>query len=637
MAANANAPQPVITEHDRSAAQTEVVGNSSGQALAGTLGTAANYRIGPRVTRSQTVRPYIRDAETDPLYRTLRIYTRDPTTSRLEGAVAAIKVPYEPLSERGPKGQIFHVFEREEKRAGQEVNLDEPKLLMSEGADPSPADVHFHQQMVYAVCTSVYSAFRVALGRHVAWGFDDSGRQQGENQLRIIPHVPDLKNANYNHATGELNFGYYRATPEDVSDGYLPGLYYTCLSHDIVAHEVTHALLDGLRAQFQVPCTIEVLAFHEAFADLVAIFQHFSYDQMLRTAIARSRGDLSASTMMANLAEEFGKVTGRRSALRTALENPGSIGDPPKHVTPEMQDRYEIGSILVSAVFEAFTVVFRRRAERYIKLATGGSGLIMGELSTDLVQVLASEASKLASHFLGICIRAIDYCPPVDIRLGDYLRAIITADFNLVPDDPYGYREAIVDAFRFRGLFPENIDHLSQDVLRWRKPVRDLPPITKLAFGQLRFNGDPQNPASAKELLKQASTLGAFITNPEWMDEFGIMPAGDGVELPCIESIRSSRRAGPDGQILFDLIAEVTQKRTITLEGNTQEFFGGSTIIIDPHGVIRYIISKSIKRQDRMAAQTAFTSSAAGSKLWERSEDSLLRPSRDFSRRLHED
>ena len=36
------------------------------------------------------------------------------------------------------------------------------------------------------------------------------------------------------------------------------------------------ALLDGLRANFTHPSDGDVLAFHEAFADLVAIFQHFS-------------------------------------------------------------------------------------------------------------------------------------------------------------------------------------------------------------------------------------------------------------------------------------------------------------------------------------------------------------------------
>ena len=46
-----------------------------------------------------------------------------------------------------------------------------------------------------------------------------------------------------------------------------------------------------------------------------------------------------------------------------------------------------------------------------------------------------------------MCIRALDYCPPVDITFGEYLRAIITADCDLVEDDRLRYRVAFVEAF----------------------------------------------------------------------------------------------------------------------------------------------------------------------------------------------
>ena len=36
---------------------------------------------------------------------------------------------------------------------------------------------------------------------------------------------------------------------------------YTCLSHDMVSHELTHALLDGLRAQFTLPTRIDYSRF----------------------------------------------------------------------------------------------------------------------------------------------------------------------------------------------------------------------------------------------------------------------------------------------------------------------------------------------------------------------------------------
>ena len=44
-----------------------------------------------------------------------------------------------------------------------------------------------------------------------------------------------------------------------------------------------------------------------------------------------------------------------------------------------------------------------------------------------------------------MCLRALDYCPPVDVQFGDFLRALITADHDLVPDDPYGYRASLIE------------------------------------------------------------------------------------------------------------------------------------------------------------------------------------------------
>ena len=73
-----------------------------------------------------------------------------------------------------------------------------------------------------------------------------------------------------------------------------------------------------------------------------------------------------------------------------------------------------------------------------------------------------------------MCIRALDYCPPVDITFGEYLRALITADFDLVPDDDRLPHRG------HRGVPPPR--HLSRDVrtlsiesLRWHPPQIDMP------------------------------------------------------------------------------------------------------------------------------------------------------------------
>jgi hypothetical protein len=108
-----------------------------------------------------------------------------------------------------------------------------------------------------------------------------------------------------------------------------------------------------------------------------------------------------------------------------------------------------------------------------LRIASGGTGILpQGELHPDLVNRLANEASKTARHVLNMCIRALDYCPPTDITFGDYLRAIITADLDLVEDDSRNYRLAFIDAFRKRGIYPEGIKTLSVESLA--QPLVDL-------------------------------------------------------------------------------------------------------------------------------------------------------------------
>lgn len=575
------------------------------------------YLLGDGIERP-AVLPYERK-RSDPVYRPLKIYTVDPATPRLDGAVALVNVPYEPLAP-GPCGQLFEVDNQDhhQELEYRRADLSAPEVLLRNGYEPSQSDPRFHQQMVYAVCSNVYAAFRKALGRHVGWGPNVNGK------LVVRPHAMQERNAYYDEVRGQLQFGYYCADANSVG-ATLPGGYvFTCLSHDIVAHEVTHALLDGLREHFSTPSGADVVAFHEAFADLVALFQRFSYPEVVLTAIKRSRGDIAKASYLTELAQQFGHTTGERAALRKAIDRNTATGEP-EQLYDDKLEAHKLGSVLVAAIFEAFTVVFARKTARYIRLATNGSGVLpAGELAYDLQFLLAEKASKLASQFLTICIRAIDYCPPIGLTFGDYLRALITADHDLVPDDPWDYRGALIDAFRRRNIYPRHVASLSEDALLWSPTRKLLPPIVELDFAHLRFRGDPGHPADAEELCRQACILGDYVTQPEHLDEFGLVAAddarlaGDSVSRPSVKSIRSSRRVGPDGQIVFDLVAEVTQERTVatTMAAPGFEFHGGSTIILGPDGAVRYTILKSVVGANRVERRREFLMSETGKRFW---------------------
>src|SRR5579885_625689 len=237
----------------------------------------------------------------------------------------------------------------------------------------------------------------------------------------------------------------------------------------------------------------DVLAFHEAFADIVALFQHFTQPEALRHQIDKTRGDLASQNLLGELAHQFGQAIGNHGALRDAIGRPDPVTGEWKPAVPDPEayaattEPHDRGAILVAAMFDAFLSIYKARIADLLRIATGGSGVLPeGNLHPDLVNRLAVEATKTAGHFLRMAIRALDYCPPVDITFGEYLRALITADGDLVPDDHWGYRIAVVEAFRRRGIYPRGVRTLAVDALRWQSPQDRLPHIDEhLDFSDL--------------------------------------------------------------------------------------------------------------------------------------------------------
>ena len=583
------------------------------------------FVLGPGVAR-QPAAPYQRKRG-DPVYRPLRIYAVDPATPAAEGQLAVVMVPYEPLNP-GPVGSLFAVDNLDGSLGlrYRRADLDDPLVLIRDGYEPCQSDPRFHQQMVYAVAGNVAETFRTALGRDICWNFEN--RSGAPAKLLLQPHAFLGANAYYDRSEegGRICFGYYRADQHPTDRITLPGGYvFACLSHDVVAHELTHAILDGLRAHFAIPISADVVAFHEAFADLVALFQHFTHKEVVRAAIRASRGDIGRSAFLAELACQIGHTSGntegRGAALRSAIDKRDERGmQIPQY--DETLEAHELGAVLVAAVFEAFATVFRRKTARYLRLASGGTGVFPpGELPQELQGLLAESASRLAEHFLTIAIRAVDYCPPTGLRLGDYLRALITADHDLVPDDPWGYREALVDAFRRRNLYPVDVASLSEDALLWRGPATPLGAVAGLS--QLQFSNE--RVAGRAEARRQAIALGEFVTRPEHLQEFGLVApddprlAGDEVGLPVIASIRQSLRATPDGRVSVMLLAEVIQERRVAAVDGAAAFcyHGGSTVMLGPDGEIRYVISKSLVGANRRERRLSFIAGEAGARYWQ--------------------
>ena len=87
---------------------------------------------------------------------------------------------------------------------------------------------------------------------------------------------------------------------------------------------------------------------------------------------------------------------------------------------------------------------------------------------------------------------------------------------------------------------------------------------------------------------------------------------------------------------MFDLIAEVTQKRVVTRLGEKFTLFGGSTIILGPEGEFRYVIGKSVTNDRRLEDQLRFTR-GGGAVYWNLDGEGEWRPEPQPFRLMHEE
>jgi hypothetical protein len=599
-----------------------------------------------------------------PASRRLRIFATDPGASlELNTAFineATVEVPWEAtrssdnLVTPGPVGEYLEVVDVDpaSARVYDPVDLNNSYLLAQDGLSPSEGNPQFHQQMVYAVAMRTIRNFEIALGRRALWAErevpvaanDEKAEADGParttrafvRRLRLYPHALREANAYYSPDKRALLFGYFPAE-NAIESGQI---VFTALSHDVVAHETTHALLDGIHRYYQQATNVDVPAFHEAFADIVAIFQHFTFPELLQYEIQRSRGDLKGQgDLMANLAKQFGQAVGQigqRGALRSAIGT-----KPSRDEYANAQEPHERGRVLLAAVFDAFLAIYNRRTEDLLRLASGGSGILQpGALHPDLVGRLAEAATKSAQHVLKLSIRALDYMPPVDPRFGDFLRALITADSDLVPNDRFGYRVAFIEAFGARGIPADGVRTLSPESLRWQTLQPEVQPqglgdfIRKNIDLGWDVRGDRQTAWQAAR--GNAALLHEWLADPaNFSDEqaraFGLnralppnsgpdnFPHRDAHKRPRFEvhSVRPARRLTEDGEMRTDIIAVITQRRTLATEGNPDaEFRGGCTLVLDRReGVspVRYCITVPVSSTNRAqrALQSHVTAMAA--------------------------
>ena len=559
-----------------------------------------------------------------PGYRALRVYAFDPSRGRRLGNHMTVRVKYEDLA-TGLHGKQLHVidYDTSNQRYYRQVNLNSEAALVEGGLAPSESDPRFHQQMVYAVAMETINTFEKALGRNIEFEFGDAAGPR--DVLRIFPHAMYEPNAYYSRELGALLFGYFRASEDDAGTGLPGGIVFTCLSHDIVAHETTHAIIDTLRDSFMEPTNPDVLAFHEAFADIVALFQHFRFEVVVRDTLQRSGGvlhrfdlaprdgaaradperkkifivgEMPEGNPLLDLARQFGESMGSRAALRSAL---GVAPDP--RALENATEAHTRGAVLVAAVFDAFFSSFMQRTADLLRLARD-SARGSDEIHPDIAARLAHEASKVAEHFCTMCIRAIDYCPPVDITFGEFLRALVTADTELFRSDAHEYREALIQAFRARGIVPDDVTSLAEESLLWQKASPDTPSCEGLCFNLANPNEHFDENCERLEKVVRA--------HPAY---FGLCEDSTHPKTACTCQVPASPRAvrsvnmvvrGGNQRPEVQFVAHIVGHSELQPGDTKRQFKGGATVVYDMAGKAMLVIYKNLYSRSRRKRQQDF-------------------------------
>lgn len=554
--------------------------------------------------------------------RKLTVIAKDPglRMGGSDGPIAFIQVPVpaEPLG-RGPAGYRVKVVD---------YNASEGKLYYpnqsyeKDGVHVDPfapgdgeavtdksyeerliSDPNFHAQNVYAIAMRTLGTFERALGRRVAWS-------SAAHQLLIAPHAFAQANAFYSEADRALMFGYF------YDSGYEP--VFTCLSHDIVAHETTHALLDGLRSNYTEASGPDQAAFHEGFADIVALLSQFSLEPVVAAALGEDGKYVVGDTEIVlvdpakltpaalkrsdlfGLAKQFGVAieSGRHNALRRSIK----LTPEAARAMREGRDEHDRGEVIVAAMMAAFLGIWCDRITRLGQFEGRGYSLT----------AVIDEGAKTAKHLLNMAIRALDYCPPTDMDFGQYLASLLTADRELVKDDELGYRKLIVETFANYGIVPPaagcTADHcwepFPEKLIRIQDAVKPGDRKPELIYARSNY----------AEMTRSKDEMFRFL----WENRaiFGIDERAE----TTVVSLDTALRIDPDGIALTETICQYVQ----SIEMFTSEFksicgiqrpdgmdtktrldvYGGGVVVLDQYGQVKYHICNPLrggKRQQERA------------------------------------
>jgi hypothetical protein len=233
-------------------------------------------------------------------------------------------------------------------------------------------------------------------------------------------------------------------------------------------------------------------------------------------------------------------------------------------------------------VLGAFLKVWKRRIDLYGKLQQGMVSRIG----------VVDAAVETAEHLLTMAVRALDYCPPTDLLFGDFLSAMLTADYEMQPDDSrYEYRKALLGAFAALGFQAASQEGVEPCL--WGDPG-----VTNLRYSRTHF----------ESMRHDRDEVFRFL----WENRAALKVDEDAYTR--VEDVMPCYRVGSDGFLLHETVAVYSQQvrmqaRDLKKFGLTKPdgmpadldltVYGGGTLIFDESGRLKYHVRNRIRSADR--------------------------------------
>ena len=300
----------------------------------------------------------------------------------------------------------------------------------------------FLQASVFGTVIQTLQMFERApmLGRPLGWGF-------GREQLLVVPRAGEMANAFYDRDTGSLQF--FSVSPDDPEGKPI----HTALSHDVVAHETAHAVLDGICPDLYDALTPQARALHETFADVTSLLASLGDTYRLRMELDLEGRSLRSSTTFGRLAEQLGRHLGAEVGADALRDANNSCSLDPEDKSRDRHGRpnfvggiapHDLSMVMTGALYG----VFRRLAQAERKRLEAGIPASLAKLDLGPAGLGAHLAAQRVAQSVA---RALDHLPPGEASFADFGRAFLVAD-RLEHPRGKDARKWLVDELVSRGV-----------------------------------------------------------------------------------------------------------------------------------------------------------------------------------------